>query len=89
LLKLYLLFADYKYLGVLRAMFPEVPILGVTATATTKIIVDVQKMLDIPGCLVLKATFNRPNLFYEVSGTTCHTFSSTKVIIIIILIKKN
>ncbi|CAL7940278.1 unnamed protein product [Xylocopa violacea] len=57
---------DYKFLGVLKSMFPGVPILGLTATAPAKIIVDVQKILDIQGCLVLRATFNRPNLFYEV-----------------------
>lgn len=48
-------------------MFSEVPILGLTATATTKVTVDVQKMLDIQGCLTFKASFNRPNLYYEVS----------------------
>ncbi|KAL1452887.1 hypothetical protein WDU94_007073 [Cyamophila willieti] len=47
-------------------MFPEVPILGLTATATTKVMLDVQKMLQIEGCIVLQAPFNRPNLFYEV-----------------------
>lgn len=57
---------DYKFLGILKSMFPGVPILGLTATAPAKIIVDVQKMLDIQGCLVLRATFNRPNLYYEV-----------------------
>ncbi|KAK7871500.1 hypothetical protein R5R35_010218 [Gryllus longicercus] len=57
---------DYKFLGVLKGMFPDVPILGLTATATSKVIVDVQKMLNISGCLVFRASFNRPNLFYEV-----------------------
>ncbi|XP_076287157.1 ATP-dependent DNA helicase Q1 [Lasioglossum baleicum] len=57
---------DYKFLGILKSMFPGIPILGLTATAPAKIIVDVQKILDIQGCLVLRATFNRPNLFYEV-----------------------
>lgn len=57
---------DYKFLGALKQMFPEVPILGVTATATSKVIVDVQKMLNIRNCLVLKAPFNRPNLYYHV-----------------------
>uniref|UniRef100_A0A1B6JNR2 ATP-dependent DNA helicase n=1 Tax=Homalodisca liturata TaxID=320908 RepID=A0A1B6JNR2_9HEMI len=56
---------DYKFLGVLKPMFPDVPILGLTATATTKVIIDVQKMLDIQGCIVFRATFNRPNLYYE------------------------
>ncbi|XP_012543096.1 ATP-dependent DNA helicase Q1 isoform X2 [Monomorium pharaonis] len=57
---------DYKFLGVLKSMFPGIPILGLTATAPTKIIIDVQKILDISGCLVLRAPFNRPNLYYEV-----------------------
>nr|XP_045593839.1 ATP-dependent DNA helicase Q1-like isoform X2 [Procambarus clarkii] len=57
---------DYKYLGIMHKMFPGTPILGLTATATSRVIQDVQKILDIKGCLVLKASFNRPNLFYEV-----------------------
>ncbi|KAJ9586228.1 hypothetical protein L9F63_020137 [Diploptera punctata] len=57
---------DYKFLGVLKAMFPDVPMLGLTATSTSKITIDVQKMLSIQGCLVFRASFNRPNLYYEV-----------------------
>uniref|UniRef100_A0A8D8YUF1 ATP-dependent DNA helicase n=1 Tax=Cacopsylla melanoneura TaxID=428564 RepID=A0A8D8YUF1_9HEMI len=57
---------DYQYLSILKTMFPEVPILGLTATATTKVMLDVQKMLQIEGCIVLQAPFNRPNLYYEV-----------------------
>ncbi|KAI5723190.1 hypothetical protein M8J76_002669 [Diaphorina citri] len=56
----------YQYLSILKTMFPDVPILGLTATATTKVMLDVQKMLQIEGCVVIKAPFNRPNLFYEV-----------------------
>lgn len=59
---------DYKFLGTLKTMFPDVPILGVTATATTKVIMDVQKMLNIHQALILKAPFNRPNLYYHVSN---------------------
>lgn len=40
--------------------------LGVTATATTKVIVDVQKMLNLQQPVILKAEFNRPNLYYHV-----------------------
>lgn len=47
-------------------LFPDLPIMGVTATATTKVILDVQNMLNIPDCLVLRAPFNRPNLYYHV-----------------------
>ena len=60
------MFADYKFLGVLRSLFPTVPIIGLTATATSAVCTDVQKMLNMKSCLVFKASFNRPNLFYEV-----------------------
>lgn len=57
---------DYKFLGILSNMFKGVPILGLTATATAHVLADVQKILNIPGCLVIKSTFNRPNLFYKI-----------------------
>ncbi|XP_037793066.1 ATP-dependent DNA helicase Q1-like [Penaeus monodon] len=57
---------DYKFLGIMRKMFPGTPILGLTATATSRVVNDVQKILDIQGCLLLKASFNRPNLIYQV-----------------------
>ncbi|CAG5051766.1 unnamed protein product [Parnassius apollo] len=57
---------DYKFLGILSNMFPNVPILGLTATATAHVLNDVQKILNIQGCLVIKSTFNRPNLFYKI-----------------------
>lgn len=57
---------DYKFLGLLRNMFPDVPFIGLTATATMSILLDVQNMLDMKGCVIFKAPFNRPNLFYKV-----------------------
>lgn len=57
---------DYKFLGILNNMFKGVPILGLTATATSHVLADVQKILSIPGCLIIKSTFNRPNLFYKI-----------------------
>ncbi|XP_035898242.1 ATP-dependent DNA helicase Q1-like [Anopheles stephensi] len=57
---------DYKFLNVLKEMFPKAPLLGVTATATTKVISDVQTMLNIPDSLLFVASFNRPNLYYHV-----------------------
>lgn len=58
---------DYKILGILKRQFPDVPILGLTATATTKVVDDVKKILGLQaGCVMFKASFNRPNLFYEV-----------------------
>lgn len=50
----------------MKKLFPDVPIIGTTATATTKVIDDVKKMLNIRDCLTLTAPFNRPNLYYHV-----------------------
>lgn len=57
---------DYKFLGIMRTQFPKTPIIGLTATATSRVIKDVQKILNIPESLILKASFNRPNLYYQV-----------------------
>ena len=60
---------DYKYLGVMRNLFPNVPIMGLTATITSKVCDDVENILNIgqtSPCLKFKASFNRPNLYYEV-----------------------
>ncbi|VDD75478.1 unnamed protein product [Mesocestoides corti] len=58
---------DYKFLHVLRSQFPGVPILGLTATASAEVVLDVQKMLGLKAdCLVLRSSYNRPNLLYEV-----------------------
>ena len=58
--------SDYKFLGIMKRQFPEVPILGLTATATVNVLEDVKKILNIPSCHLFKASFNRPNLYYEV-----------------------
>lgn len=57
---------DYKILGILKRQFPSVPILGLTATATSKVLEDVKGMLSLKECLVFRASYNRSNLFYEV-----------------------
>jgi ATP-dependent DNA helicase RecQ len=53
----------------LRTIFDEikrVPVIALTATATGKVQEDILKNLDIPNAVTYKASFNRPNLFYEV-----------------------
>ena len=60
---------DYKYLGVMRSLFPNVPIMGLTATITSSVSDDVKNILNMgqnTPCLKFKASFNRPNLYYEV-----------------------
>ncbi|KAK3119490.1 hypothetical protein QOZ80_9AG0671310 [Eleusine coracana subsp. coracana] len=58
---------DYKNLGILKIQFPNVPMIALTATATSKVQTDLIQMLHIPGCVKFVSTVNRPNLFYKVS----------------------
>ncbi|KAJ5525472.1 Bloom syndrome protein [Penicillium frequentans] len=57
---------DYKELGEIRAKFPGVPVMALTATATENVKVDVMHNLKMNGCEVFLQSFNRPNLTYEV-----------------------
>lgn len=57
---------DYKKLGILKRQFPSAPILGLTATATSKVLADTKEILSLGQCLIFRASYNRSNLFYEV-----------------------
>ncbi|CAH1103321.1 unnamed protein product [Psylliodes chrysocephalus] len=57
---------DYNHLGLFKTMFVGVPIIGLTATATMNILVDIQKMLSLEDAVIITAPFNRPNLYYKV-----------------------
>ncbi|KAM9824563.1 ATP-dependent DNA helicase Q1 [Neosynchiropus ocellatus] len=57
---------DYKLLGILKRQFPNVPLLGLTATATSSVLKDCEKILCVNQALTLTASFNRHNLYYEV-----------------------
>ena len=59
---------DYKILGILKRQFPNAPILGLTATATAKVLADCQEILSLKHCLIFRASYNRSNLFYEVQA---------------------
>ncbi|WP_282134479.1 RecQ family ATP-dependent DNA helicase [Seonamhaeicola maritimus] len=48
----------------------NIPIIGLTATATPKVQEDIIKNLGISGAKTFKASFNRPNLYYEVRPKT-------------------
>jgi ATP-dependent DNA helicase RecQ len=61
---------DYRKLSQLREYFPKVPFLGLTATATDRVRQDIIKQLDLRDPEVHVASFNRPNLYYEVRRKT-------------------
>ncbi|KAM4712196.1 ATP-dependent DNA helicase Q1 isoform 2-T2 [Anableps anableps] len=57
---------DYKLLGILKRQFPSVPLFGLTATATSSVLKDCEKILCVQQAVTITASFNRTNLFYEV-----------------------
>jgi len=57
---------DYKALGDVVRQFPGVPVIALTATATSLVRTDVVANLGIQGCRQFSQSFNRPNLSYEV-----------------------
>ncbi|MFT6799794.1 MAG: ATP-dependent DNA helicase RecQ, partial [Nonlabens sp.] len=48
----------------------DIPIIGLTATATPKVQEDILKNLQITNATTFQASFNRPNLYYEVRPKT-------------------
>ncbi len=57
---------EYRRIRELIDEIGRVPIIALTATATPKVQQDILKNLCIPEATVFKASFNRPNLYYEV-----------------------
>ena len=61
---------EYRNLKHIIKQIDNVPVIGLTATATEKVQEDILKTLGITDAKTFKASFNRPNLFYEVRPKT-------------------
>ena len=62
---------EYRNLRImLQKIKKNLPIIALTATATPKVQEDILKNLKIPDATLFKASFNRPNLYYEVQPKT-------------------
>lgn len=57
---------EYLRLGALRQLFPEVPIIALTATADKQTRQDILKRLNLTQAKVHIASFNRPNIRYTI-----------------------
>ena len=57
---------DYRNLGLLREEFPAVPIAAFTATATPQVQTDIIRLLHLRTPFVVRASFDRPEIFYRV-----------------------
>jgi ATP-dependent DNA helicase RecQ len=57
---------DYLGLSSIPGTFPDVPIAAFTATATERVQEDIISKIGLRNPHMVRASFNRPNLFYEV-----------------------
>jgi len=76
---------EYRNLkSIIDRLGENIPIIGLTATATPKVQEDITKNLGMADAKVFKASFNRPNLYYEVRSKTVNVDAD-----IIRFVKKN
>ena len=62
---------EYRNLRlIIKRIGDNIPIVGLTATATPKVQEDILKSLGMTDAVTFKASFNRPNLYYEVRPKT-------------------
>ena len=58
--------ASYRKLHILRDRFPSIPIMALTATATSQVQHDIITLLKLRNPFVASTSFDRPNLRYSV-----------------------
>ena len=62
---------EYRNLKqIIQRIGDDIPIIGLTATATPKVQEDILKSLGMSDAKTYKSSFNRPNLYYEVRPKT-------------------
>ena len=57
---------EYRRLKEVRQVIPHIPVLALTATATERVREDIVRQLELRDPAVFLASFNRPNLKYQV-----------------------
>lgn len=56
---------DYRLLGQLKATFPDIPMMGLTATADLATRADITQQLNLHQPFIFKGSFDRPNIRYN------------------------
>jgi len=72
---------EYRQMQRVRDRYPNIPIMGLTATATERVRQDIIQQLNLRNPYIHVASFNRPNLYYEVRPKTKHSFAQVLQII--------
>ena len=65
---------EYRQIKQVRQRFPSAPILALTATATQQVREDIIQQLGLRDTSIHIASFNRPNLYYEVQPKTSKSY---------------
>jgi ATP-dependent DNA helicase RecQ len=68
---------EYRQLNILKKIFPDKPVIALTATATPKVEEDIAEQLDLKNTNMIKGSFDRPNLSISVDDKSN---SQTKII---------
>lgn len=69
---------DYKGMNYFKHNYPKVPVMALTATANEKVRMDIIHHLKMDNPILLKQSFNRLNLFYEIKWKTSNTLEWIK-----------
>ncbi|MDF5732324.1 MAG: DNA helicase RecQ [Rhizonema sp. PD38] len=72
---------EYRQLKSLRKRYPDIPTLALTATATDRVRSDIIQQLALKQPTIHVASFNRPNLYYEVRPKTKSAYAELLEII--------
>lgn len=72
---------EYRQLKQLRQRYPGIPMFGLTATATKRVQEDIVQQLGLKNPGVHLASYNRPNLYYEVQNKESRTYNQLLKII--------
>ena len=70
---------EYRRIRPIINEIGKAPVIALTATATPKVKMDIQKNLGMTDAVEFKSSFNRPNLYYEVRSKTANVDNRKKV----------
>ena len=72
---------DYRQLRSLRQRYPTVPTIALTATATDRVRSDIIQQLNLTKPIIHVASFNRPNLYYDVQPKQKQAYNQLKQLV--------
>ena len=72
---------EYLQLSVIRKKFPNVPMVALTATATPNVESDITHYLEMENPVIIKSSFDRPNLYISLKPKTKNIIEDMKPII--------